>query len=206
MSSKTVDKILDVIDVGLQHPIGYAQLHPTSYDDPEPPPASDTTRIYRVWCDRIDSGVFTKSQCRQFTLTAARLANGLDARGHHSALRRVEAKLLMRRLRTRGGVKLEPAHTEQGLAWLERYGAKVLDLPTCGVCDKGILAHFSHFTYHGGQIATGPHGNNSQPIWHVHLTNGQAFSYYNAAWQDSHYATGERARGWWWVEGDGHDA
>lgn len=196
----TIDKILDVIDVGLQRPLGSnAFLWPESYDDIETPPASDTTRIYRVWCDRIDSGRFSKGQCGQFTQTAARMTAGLEARGHATNLRSAEGRLLMRRLHTWGGVRLEPEHTEQGLAWLERYGRKVLDLP------DGILALFSHFTYHGDQAPTGPHMNSSLPVWRVHLTTGRAFDYYNAAWQGSHYATGARARGWWWVE-DGSDA
>lgn len=190
--SGSIDRILAILDVGLQHSTetGYP-VEPRSgefdYDDYDAeltPAAVRPSRIARVWRGRIDSGRFSKAECLQFTQAVVRVAAGYSARGKRTNLQPWEAHELVAYLRGRGGVSLTPDHTAQGLAWLQRHGPRVLGVPA------GLVRLFGSFGYHGEARVD---GGSTLPVWRVHLTDGRAFDYYNAAWQ-----TGN-GRGWWWV-------
>lgn len=208
----TIDRILDVLDVGLQHSTECGYPVPPAPGDidycpneatirlphstvPRPPPS----RIYRVWHDRIASGRFTKSECAQFTHSAVRMAQSHSPKGKRTNLTPWEAVDLVEALRSRGGVTLTDDHTAQGLAWLERHGAKVLGW-TRGQHEH-VLSDFSHFTYQGEAVVDGSHGQTTLPIWRVHLRCGTVLSYYNAAWQSQAWDGSPVQSAWWWVSG-----
>lgn len=192
MPESTIDRILDVLDVGLQHSTehGYPVPPAPGDIDHEAPEPFRWSAIGRVWLDRIDSGRFTKGQCQQFTSSAARLARGYDARGKRSNLSPAEARALVEALHVRGGVLLTPEHFAQGEEWLHRYGPKVLGVPA------EIVDRLRFFTYRGDVHLDPEYPGSTLPIWRAHLSDGRAFDYYNAAWQANPSATG---RAWWWA-------
>lgn len=147
------------------------------------------TRSFKTWTNRIESGVFTKSQCNQFSSAVARIAQGMNPHGKEIVLTAEEAEKLVEAIHEHG-VRLTDEHTQQGLDWLRKYGQKVLDLPS------DALDLFSHFSYHGGVETYGPYDNGSLPLWRINLSDGRAIDYYNAAWQGR---PGEGLHGWWWV-------
>lgn len=148
------------------------------------------SRIARVWEDRIESGVMTKSQCQQFARVVALQAAGYQPTGHRTNLTYDEALALYDRIEERGGVRLTPEHTEQGLAWLRRFGTKKVGLP------DGILDRFSHFTYDGhAEVTVNAYGMAwAVPFWTIHLTDGSAIEYFCNAWQ-----SGNERADWYWV-------
>jgi len=205
MAPSTIDRILDVLDVGLQRSPEHGYPEPArpgdlDYRAPEitPEDLGAETRAYHVWVDRIASGRFTKGQCSQFGAAIARRAAGFTPHGKRTALTDRECRTLAGLLRARGGVLLTEEHTEQGLTWLERYGARVLGWTETEHAE--IIGRFSHFTYRGDVKVYGesPYYGGTLPIWRVHLHDGRRLDYYNAAWQ-----SGETdGAAWWWIGGD----
>lgn len=152
-----------------------------------------TTKIYRTWLERIDSGTFTAAECRQWCQAVARLAAHEPPRGKRTNLETAEAERLWDRLHDQGGVRLTEDHETQGRRWLEKYGTKVLGIPA------DVLALFDHFSFHGDAHLDG--WATSLPIWRVHLTDGRTFDYYNQAWQAGAYGAAA-GPAWWWSTGE----
>lgn len=148
------------------------------------------SRAAKVWEDRIDSGFMTKPQCQQFTRVVSLQAAGYAPTGHRTNLTREEAERLYDRIEERGGVRLSPEHTEQGLAWLARFGAKKVGLP------DGVLDRFSHFTFDGHAEITdnGYRYASAVPYWTIHMTDGTSLEYFCFAWQQ-----GIERAGWNWL-------
>lgn len=142
--------------------------------------------IDTVWRERIASGVFGKSMCQQFTSAVARAAAGYPMQGRPTNLLPRQCESLVRILRRKGGVRLTDEHTAQGVAWLTKYGAKVLGLP------EEVMANFSHFLYTGNIVTFSE--RHTFTVWRIVLTDGRMVDYYNAAWQTAN------DQGWRWVE------
>ena len=147
-----------------------------------------TTRIYREWCKRIDSGTMNKAQCQQFARAACTLAAGYRAGGKRTALTTEEARDLWDRIHDRGGVRLTDEHTAQGLAWLKSRDGLKLGLP------DGALEHFDHFLFMGdADITFTGYWSASTPIWRIVLTDGRMIDYVARSWQSG------GANEWWWA-------
>jgi hypothetical protein len=139
-----------------------------------------TSTIYRTWCDRIDSGTFTKGECGQWAHAVLPIMNGERGGGFRTNLTQVEAITLADRLRRHWGVDLTAEHTEQGLAWLERFASKRLPM-----LPSDWRARFRAFRYMG----TGERYDNGYvPIWRIVLDTGEVgevelWDYYANSWQ-----------------------
>lgn len=149
--------------------------------------------IYRTWVARIDSGVFTKAQCRQWANAVYPLARGGQARGAKTNLTQEEAGLLTSHMYRAGGVRLTPAHEAQGIDWLRKYGTRQVGVP------KDVIDNFDHFTFHGQASDIGHRWEHWVPVWRIHCTDGHSVDYFTVAWQAAHYQDGPAAS-WWWVD------
>lgn len=148
-----------------------------------------STSAYRNWQERIDSGTFTKAQCGQFARAVFRLAEGEEARGFRTTLTADEAQRLVAALKARGGVRLTQEHTEQGLSWITKYGAKVVGLPSEAVDG------FSHFLFVGNAVID---RYMTAPIWRIVLKDGRCIDYWTTAWQAGN------DNGWSWTRDSRH--
>jgi hypothetical protein len=144
--------------------------------------ATTTTRAFRVWSDRLDSGRLTKAQITQFAGAISRPAMGLDQQGKASALTRDECEALAARIFD-NPVLLTEEHTEQGLTWFEAHGRKALDLRP-ELHDR-IVSGFRHFSWRGEIAVLGPYERGSVPIWRIRLNDGTEFAYYFAGWRST---------------------
>jgi hypothetical protein len=138
-----------------------------------------STAIYRTWDGRIESGVFTKSQCQAWARTVLPLVQHGTTRAKTS-LTTGEALLFAAKIDERGGMRLTDEHTAQGLAWLDRYASK--RLPTI---PSDWRERFSHFLYMGDGQDYGRSSDWRQyvPVWRIVLTDGEQWDYYALAWQ-----------------------
>lgn len=139
------------------------------------------SKIYRDWCDRIDSGTFTPGQCRQWAQAVFALAQGDMPGGMRTNLTGDDARTLLECITARGGVRLTREHEAKGIDWLIKYAAKRLpNLPS------DIMERFSHFLFLGSAVdARGGQGYRSQyvPVWRIVTTDGEEWDYYATSWQ-----------------------
>lgn len=140
------------------------------------------TSIFRTWQKRLESGVFTKSQCQQWARVIVPLTQDREPRGHRTNLTADEADVLMVHMRNAGGMRLTDEHTAQGLSWLIQNAKKRLpDLPD-------VWNAFSHFLYMGEAESYGTsYARMYVPVWRIVLRDGTAWDYFTLSWQ-----TGQR--------------
>lgn len=143
------------------------------------------TTAYRTWLDRIDSGRMSKAQCQQFARAVVAISRGDIPGGHYTALRQDEAAELRTKLGKRP-VLLEQAHTEQGLRWLEKGGARRLGLPS------DVLDRFSHFSFDGDAWSWSRYPGRTfyAPVWTIHTRDGATYRYAAVAWQTGRVEAG----------------
>lgn len=143
------------------------------------------SKIYETWKDRIDSGRFSKAQCQQWAQAVVPLSKEMRPGGKSTNLEPHEARALREMLWNRP-VLLEPEHTAQGFAWIERYGVKKLGLPA------DAIDNFRHFSFRGDADVNyqGDMARGATPIWHIHTTTGNEYIYAIDAWQSG-------GTGWW---------
>lgn len=139
------------------------------------------SNIYQTWCDRIDSGIFTKGQCQQWAHAVYALSVDEMPSGATTKLDNAEARQLRTRLRE-NPVGLTSDHTAQGLDWLRKYASKRLpNLPADVYGER-----FSRFVFRGEAVdCTAGQGWRTfySPVWRIITTDGAAWDYYATAWQ-----------------------
>lgn len=139
-----------------------------------------SSAAFHRWVKRIDSGVFTKTECRAYARLvwpiAHDLCGNLEMRQTH--LVPDEALKLCEMMTIRGGVRLTEDHTEQGLKYLKsRRGHQVLGL----VIHPYVVERFDHFRYMGA--ACWLNDQVFHPVWRVVMTTGDVFDYAVPSWQ-----------------------
>lgn len=149
-----------------------------------------TTKAFRTWSTRLDSGTLTKSQVRQFAAAISTVAVGEDARGKRTALTLSECQALYGRVH-HNPVGLTEEHTRQSLRWLARYANATQHSGGLGMSWYllgRVLAHFDRFTFDGEYVTS---GQNVWPVWTLHLTDvkrsdllrDDKLQYYAVPWQ-----------------------
>lgn len=110
-----------------------------------------SSKSYREWGKRIESGTFTKAQCSAWCNRVQRAAD--DQCFAASSLTVEEANDLIARLRSVGGVRIESDHAEQGMMWaLKKPQCKVFPPEYVHACRMGYVdyrfmgAHLAHET------------------------------------------------------------
>ncbi len=134
------------------------------------------SQIFKTWMNRIESGIFTKSQCQQWASAVVPLSNGDRPRGKATRLTPSEARQLRSAIVRRGGGKLTVEHTNQGMRWLGNGGAERVGLPS------DWLARFRGFYFDGRSVNIQPNWGVYVPLWLVDLDN-EVWAYYAASWQ-----------------------
>lgn len=148
--------------------------------------------IFRTWCYRIDSGVFSKAQAAQFAAAIYRQAIGYEQRGKRTNISITQADDLFARMIARGGVRLTPEDDAAGFVWLLKYGRRNYG-ETFPLED--IRDNFSHFLFRGKAEI---YGRSTLPIWRVVLKDGRTFDYYSIPWQAMAYDGNRSDRGDFW--------
>jgi len=98
-----------------------------------------------------------------------------------SALTQSEAQTLVRLMRGSGGMALEQAHTDKGMAWIKKYHADRFP--------QWVLDDFHHFSFRGMAEDTATEQarqigiHHYTPVWRIHGNAGQWLDYASAAWQ-----------------------
>lgn len=144
---------------------------------------TQTSTIYRTWRERIESGVFTKAQCNQWAQAVVPTAYGESPRGKKTNLSQEEAEKLVTLMERGEGVSLTTEHTEQGIAYLRRYGAKKIGIP------QEYIDAWESFTFQG-RTASEDFGSHT-PVWQFTTTTGYEIAYYTTSWQSGN------ASDWW---------
>jgi hypothetical protein len=153
------------------------------------------TSIYHKWVDRIDSGVFTESQCRQWAQAVYTLGVGYEPRGKRSNLTHEEAEALLHYMADKGGVALTREHVDKGFRWLKLYGAKK-GLP------PAMVRHVVGFHFYGvARVDNNAYGwaVSAACVYRALCDDGREWDYCAAAWQAQAYSG---ADGLWWREVD----
>lgn len=137
--------------------------------------------ICRRWKQRIESGVFTVSLCRQWAHAVVPLSESLEPGGFRTNLKDHEARELRELIvaRPEGGVLLNDEDTDRGLRWLQRYGVKRIEFP------EQLLNDFDHFTFegHARTMYSANRVAGSWPKYVFHTTDGIEAEYYATPWQ-----------------------
>ena len=134
------------------------------------------SQAFKDWSSRLESGLFTHSQCRAWCRTVVATANG-DGWYVQSSLTVPEASELRARMRIRGGVEITAKHADTGRAWL-RKNERRLKLPA------GIVDNIAGFRFMGDAENIGTvHRSHYIPVWRMFLTDGRTYDYAASAWQ-----------------------
>lgn len=143
-----------------------------------------TTKAFKTWTERLDSGTLSKSEIAQFAAAVVPIAQGYDAGGRRTNLTQPEAQQLRDRLRT-VPVYLTDSHTEQGATWLRKHGRKVLGLTD--EMAEAVAEEDFIFLWNGYVVD----GCTRHPVWTVVFEDGRQFRYWYAPW-----VSGEDLSGW----------
>lgn len=136
-----------------------------------------TTRIFRVWQDRILSATMTKRLCQQYARSVVALDLGMPPAGNRTALVGHEATALRLLMQHQNGVRLTAEHTAQGLTWMRR---------NPDIFPTACFDRFSHFTYPGDAYDVN-RGDGYRPylvpVWRIHTFDGATLDYAASPWQ-----------------------
>lgn len=158
------------------------------------------TSIYRKWLTRLEDGVFSASQCRQWAHAVAPMAMDFKPMGARTNLRPHEARSLREFMHDRNGVALDAESTDRGLDWLRRNHSDI-KLPSSTVGD--ILADFERFSFHGQAYllygASESELDASYPMWRVHFDD-RVIQYWRSPWQAQAWFPHAPPGDWsWWT-------